>query len=336
MPHSSGGGSGGGGSHGGGGGHYSGSSSGSGRIVSSRSFPGASRYVYYDNDEPVYVYSNQDLGKKNLSRFLIAPVYLIFYFFLFMSLKNELGIPKKLVNDYSTFVIEDNVNVIDDEDELESTLAVFYDKTGISPAIVTVYNDQWKFKYSSLEDYAYNLYIEKFNDEQHWLIVYSIPLKPTDTSDWYWEGMQGDDTDNILTETKTKKFNLSLQNMLEKGASFGSAVKSTFFDFSKDVMKVSVNFSSIFPSLFGILFVTFHAYIMLGFNKSERLYRKAVKCPENSKESLCPYCGKKFVVGLAQNCPHCNAFISSDYIANDSLADEYDRFNERSDIYDQK
>lgn len=60
MPHSSGGGSHSGGSHSGSG--FSGSSSSSGgssaKHIKHTSFPGARRYVYYENYRPVYVYAD--------------------------------------------------------------------------------------------------------------------------------------------------------------------------------------------------------------------------------------------------------------------------------------
>lgn len=69
MPHSSGGGSHSGGSHSGSG--FSGSSSSSGgssaKHIKHTSFPGARRYVYYENYRPVYVYADYDIRKGTAS-----------------------------------------------------------------------------------------------------------------------------------------------------------------------------------------------------------------------------------------------------------------------------
>lgn len=35
---------------------------------------------------------------------------------------------------------------------------------------------------------------------------------------WNWEGMQGNDTDSILTTSVTKDFRITLQSALEEGA----------------------------------------------------------------------------------------------------------------------
>lgn len=68
MPHSSGGGSHSGGSHSGSG--FSGSSSSSGgssaKHIKHTSFPGARRYVYYENYHPVYVYADYESARGPL------------------------------------------------------------------------------------------------------------------------------------------------------------------------------------------------------------------------------------------------------------------------------
>lgn len=69
MPHSSGGGSHSGGSHSGSGFSSSSSSSGgsSAKHIKHTSFPGARRYVYYENYHPVYVYADYDIRKGTAS-----------------------------------------------------------------------------------------------------------------------------------------------------------------------------------------------------------------------------------------------------------------------------
>lgn len=66
MPHSSGGGSHSGGSHSGSGFSSSSSSSGgsSAKHIKHTSFPGARRYVYYENYRPVYVYREAALTEE--------------------------------------------------------------------------------------------------------------------------------------------------------------------------------------------------------------------------------------------------------------------------------
>ena len=57
-----------------------------------------------------------------------------------------------------------------------SIFHLFRDKTGVTPAIITVDNREWKGYYNDLENYAYDRYVNMFPDEKHWLIVYSSDL----------------------------------------------------------------------------------------------------------------------------------------------------------------
>ena len=63
-------------------------------------------------------------------------------------------------------------------------------------------------KYKDLEKYAYDLYVNTYDDEYHWVIIYSEPKNADPNfNDWYFEGMQGDFTDPILSTSVTRKFN---------------------------------------------------------------------------------------------------------------------------------
>lgn len=203
MPHSSGGGSHSGGSHSGSG--FSGSSSSSGgssaKHIKHTSFPGARRYVYYENYRPVYVYADYDIRKGTASgkffSILGSAVSLLFGIMLLAMCYDK---PQKM--DTSPLYhceIKDTAGVIDDMDKVQNAIVDFYDETGIPVEIMTVNNEDWQGSYSKLEDFAYDMYVTEFDDEEHWLVVYSEPASPDpDFNDWYWEGMQGDDTDVCL------------------------------------------------------------------------------------------------------------------------------------------
>ena len=76
-----------------------------------------------------------------------------------------------------TIIIKDEANVINDEAALKKELERFRDKTGVTPSVVTVHNETWA-NYGRLEEYAYDRYLREFDDEMHWLIVYSEPIDP--------------------------------------------------------------------------------------------------------------------------------------------------------------
>lgn len=196
MPHSSGGGSHSGGSHSGSG--FSGSSSSSGgssaKHIKHTSFPGARRYVYYENYRPVYVYADYDIRKGTASgkffSILGSAVSLLFGIMLLAMCYDK---PQKMDTSPSYHCeTKDTAGVIDDMDKVQNAIVDFYDETGIPVEIMTVNNEDWQGSYSKLEDFAYDMYVTEFDDEEHWLVVYSEPASPDpDFNDWYWEGMQG-------------------------------------------------------------------------------------------------------------------------------------------------
>ena len=334
MPHSSGGGSHGGGSHGGGHGGSHGGSGSSGPRISRSRFSGSRRYVTYHNGEPRYFYASKNFNPKfDPKRLLIGIFYIPFLIFIFLSFKSIIPIVPKNYN--HNIVITDDADVIADEWELRESLDRFMEKTGVTPSVVTVYDDMWAGK--TLEEYAYDRYLSEFNDEMHWLIVYSKPKIYTSTGyvDWKWEGMQGDDTDPVLKERETQKFNSYLQRLLEDDTkNVGTSIAESF-DYITNSFSRFPNLSALVMPLFMLGFILFHAYFMLGLN--ELKYRKAVPAPEegiddpideayggyeikdkiadiasSKSEKMCPYCGGYFSSNLTR-CPHCNARSSDDY-----------------------
>ena len=223
---------------------------------------------------------------------------------------------KKLKADYDTaIVVRDNIKVLDDTEKLKRSLQSFLDKTGISPAVFTVYNEDWQDKYNDLEDYAYDLYVNAFPDEKHWLIVYSEPIEPDPSFvDWHWEGMQGDDTDNIITYNNADILNKKLQRYLtEESKSVSDAISLAFDELTPNIMKKRIEPVSIIVILLFGGFICFHAFFMV-FHDPNRKYRNATEYPaETPTEDLvtesCPYCGAPYVKGKDSRCPSCQALL---------------------------
>ncbi len=313
MPHSSGGGSHGGGSHSSHSSHYS-SSGGSSRRTSHSSFSGSKRYVYFAKGKPVFVYSNYDITQTQSQRggkigTVLVSVLMIGVLFAMMP---SFVIPKKLdVTSYtSSIVISDTIDVIDDEDAVMDSLKRFQDKTGITPAVITVNNEYWQGNYSSLENYAYDLYVNAFKDEKHWLIVYSEPEAGTsgDFVDWYWEGMQGDDTDRILNDRNNNLFRETFHKcLIDNSISVDDALITSFDTLTPVSMKMYFPLPIL---LFDILYV---GILVLGtlktvFSNTSKHYSQAVECPETFvDQEACEYCGGIYIVGLNTSCPHCGA-----------------------------
>lgn len=126
MPHSSGGGSHSGGSHSGSGFSSSSSSSGgsSAKHIKNTSFPGARRYVYYENYRPVYIYADYDIRKGTASgkffSILGSAVSLLFGIMLLAMCYDK---PQKMDTSpsYSCEIV-DCAGVIDDADMVQSAI----------------------------------------------------------------------------------------------------------------------------------------------------------------------------------------------------------------------
>lgn len=263
MPHSSGGGSHSGGSHSGSGFSSSSSSSGgsSAKHIKNTSFPGARRYVYYENYRPVYIYADYDIRKGTASgkffSILGSAVSLLFGIMLLAMCYDK---PQKMDTSpsYSCEIV-DCAGVIDDADMVQS----------------------------------------------------AIDDSSDGFEDWYWEGMQGNDTDDVLTKSVTNSFNDELQKNLTARTRYtvSSAISTSFDDLTPTVMKSKVNWTMLFTSIAILAFVCLHACLMIGINPKARKYAKAKPCSDAAQEKACEYCGYTYVVDTCTECPHCGAPI---------------------------
>lgn len=313
MPHSSGGGFHGGGFHGGSG--YHGGSSGSrSPVIRSRPFPGAARYFYYRGRRLHYIYSdgtaNNSSQEISLVVVVISMIFILFGAFLpvFINMGKE-----KIDSEFDVgIVIEDRAGVIEDEDELYDVFEDFYDETGIVPSILTVNHSDWNSKfYSALHGFAYNAYTNRFEDEYHWLIVYSVD--EDDEEEFVWEGMQGNDTDPVLTEAAGTVFGKRLQRNFESGKySVDEAVVEAFEYFTPRVMKGFVSRELIYALIFMVsVFGIVIAVLAVDVVKSRRLKNANPWLPSYS-ECLCEDCGSIYIKGMFNECPFCSSYLSED------------------------
>ncbi len=341
MPHSSGGGSHSGGSHSSSGSHSSHSSSGGGssggyhsnRRTSDKPFPGSKMYLYYQDRKPRFIYSNYDVSKRDVSN-LIAGLIAFFIILLPLMIMCLIGMifsfekPEKISyykNKKPDFVIEDNLDIFENEKNLKRSMKAFYEETGIVPAVITVKNEDWNKEYSSLEKYAYDEYVARFPDEAHWLIVYSEEIKDNGFNDWYWEGMQGDRTDPVLTASRANKFTESLHKRLlqREKYSVDEAIAATFDEYTPQMMNMIMDKAQFFTCLF--LFLVFGGSTYYSF----AVAYKSPKVPEQLKhakavnltavyQEACSYCGGIYIVGMHRECPHCGAALPEHHYTKDA------------------
>ncbi len=351
MPHSSGGGSHSGGGHSSSGSHSGGRSySGGGRSygykrntrISRNYFLGSARYVYYKNNRPNYFYANcyiDNIRQPSIfSKIFTTLTILPFIILGIIMLKLSIKIPKKLYQDKPyEIIIQDNANVLGDTANLKETLQNFYKKTGIAPAIITVNNENWERYYNSLENYAYDLYVNNFADEEHWLIVYSEPVTPNIIfNDWYWEGMQGNDTDSILTGKKTYMFNQNMQKYLTSSSKYSVclAIQKNFENILPTVMEKEVDIEML---LMAIIFTTIGFIFLIPFwleNNYDHIKYKdiknAVPYDNNKAEVQCEACRGIYIEGTCTSCPYCGAPIgnSKNVVVN---MNDYNKDNDKDD-----
>ncbi len=316
MPHSSGGGSHSSGSHSSS--SYSGGSSGSSSPSVYRSYhAGTRRYVYYQNNRPYYYYSTEKV--KEPESWSLPAVIIFLVAFLLLSIPLwfwSVDTPSKLETDYDTkIVIADNIDVMTEAEEADllTKLREFQEVTGITPAILTVKNEEWESHYDSLENYAYDYYVNAYTDERHWLIVYSTD-GGTDFDDWHWEGMQGDATDHIITSAVSDNFNNVMQKELTARTRY--TVKDAFFDsfatilpgiMDKTIDWEWVALMSIVSLVVVVVCVYLIFYIINAKKQSKSYVCKTSK--EQPIEDTCSYCGGVYVHGIHTSCPHCGAPI---------------------------
>jgi len=310
MPHSSGGGSHGGGFHGG-------SHGGSGTRMSRSYFAGATRYIYYHNGVPNEIFSNTDPMQNAVSTRVALTIFAVLfaglYAFVFFAL--SFHYPSRLDTDYDTVIyISDHADIMtpDDEKRLMESLESFQEQTGITPSVCTVYNSDWS-DYSELEDYAYDLYVGRFKDEKHWLIVYSQPRNPDpDFNDWYWEGMQGDDTDSILGDHETSIFGKELTKLLGEDRKYtvAEAIAKTFDDTTPEMMRQYTSWGFVIAGcVIAVIGIAGVVFAQICGKKNEAKYKTAIKVERNEmlKKQTCSYCGGIYIEGHHTTCPHCGA-----------------------------
>lgn len=278
--------------------------------------PDTRKFVYYRDQKPRYLYVDRPArgqGRKLKVLWIWIPIIL-----LFLSAYNDLyGTPSRLakVQNHSV-VIEDNIGVIDDEARLGKALTDFYETTGIVPAVITEYNSAWDRHYADLENQAYDLYVNRFSDEAHWLVVYSQPEHPdADFVDWYWQNMVGDATDSILTEQALDDFGTRLQKYLTAGSRYtvGEAFCLAFEETTPVIMAGGSN-APLEKKLVSALFILGLVLAALLHSRLLRFRAKrpaeipadAVEVTKSVPEVTCAYCSGIYLANLS-SCPHCGA-----------------------------
>ena len=315
MPHSSGGGSSGGGSHGG---SHGGSGGSSNTRFGPHYYPGAHRYVYYVNSRPRYYFSEtsytlKDAKSKKTSDLISGIVWALISVFLFFGVLSEIHIPKKVVIDYDIgIIIEDDLNVLDEADraEMERMFSQFREDTGVTPSFITVSDSKWRDQADTLEIYAYRSYVERFDDEKHWLVVYAEY-----GNNWAWEGMLGDDCGDMITPEMEDEFTETIQENLWASTRYlvAGAICDGFERIGQKAQTVQIDSSDIMLLLIAAGSACYGVFMILRSIREKpeddpRLRSERCRVDqEKPREDVCEYCGGIYVHGVHTSCPHCGA-----------------------------
>lgn len=269
--------------------HHSGGSSGSYVRTSTTPFPNCRRFRYRHRSGYRYIYSNAAPSSSKAASIFTLIFLLPFILadvIIFPILGQFIFPPKKLNPEYQvpSSYISDERNVIDNEDELNKALDAFRVKTGICPYVVTVNTEQWNSFFTTLEDYSYDRYVNSFRDEQHLLLVYSLPAEPDPSGyeDWEWYLMAGDDTDFILNQGVSDKLLDDFQrNFTIDSYSVGQAIALTFEDIMPIVMrsgwkndKENASFGLLFIAIWNGVIILFIVFAVKSLIDSFRKYEE--------------------------------------------------------------
>lgn len=327
MPHSSGG-----GSHSGGSFHSSSISSSSNHSNephvesfkrSHKPFRHCHTYYYYRPDGIHYVYTNKKIEEetsKPLSKFAKTFLYSVAIVLLIcgsLLIKTSFNyVPSKLDSKEESRVI-DSANIINFEDQLTKQLKEFKDLTGIAFVFETVNNEDWQNYYGELVNYAYESYITKLNDEKSWLIVYSQPQEvDSKFNDWYWEGMVGDETGEIITDSIAEKFGDYFQKELLKTGSVEDSLNSSITYIMTTIMAPRVNDGAIVGGCALVFIGLLITVIVYGHEASikKRGYHDSelYEFKDGQVLKTCPYCKKEFLNTGFKKCPFCEELLSKE------------------------
>lgn len=260
MPHSHGGGSSGGfGGGGGGGGFRSGGSrrSSGPRYSKNRYFPGARRYYYINPLGARCYFYYGGVPKRQTVASVVVPLVVALFILVIVTVALLVNtVPFKLGASRCTYngtFIEDPDNFFSDTDEqtLKTSLNAFYKKTGIEPYVYVFDTKRMPEletagSYSGanlLERFAYDKYLDLFDDEGHYLIVMALETDDEGKiAEWMWIDMAGDNTDRIIDNDAFDDFQRSMQYYLGADqTSKAVAVSKAFDESTKTIMKLSPN-----------------------------------------------------------------------------------------------
>lgn len=247
----------GGGSFGGGGGHsFGGGSFGGGKNNhnapkhSSKPFVGARMYYYFDlHGARHFFYYSGIPQKRSISGLIVSTVVALLIFSIFLFASIYIIVPRKLKPSKCEFYpsyVHDESGLFSGSDinYLNESLEKFYKETGIQPFVYVVSYDDVPDVFkpvnkNNLHDYAYDIYLDTFNDEGHCLILYALNVED---DSGIWIEMTGDDAQTVFNDDDFKVFQKDLTAKLKvEDCNRAIAIADTFTENIDTVMKLGTH-----------------------------------------------------------------------------------------------
>ena len=317
MPHSGGGGSAGGGFHSGSSSSRMSSSGMRGNNMPPRRrstvfFPGAYTYLYYRNRRPYYYYSNYDLREdrrnSRVSIVILAIVALLFGLLSFNLVKKGTSDDAYVIkgNDSYSIIIKDSNNLLEDKESLKIGLEQVQKQSGTVLSVMAVTKDEWSSRYDSLEDYAYELYVNNFTDEDHYLIVYSVVADNTDI--YAFETIVGDNYSSYIDYDVEDNFSRQISRNLESGENITTAILDATNYLSSAVQegvkedRSSAKVIGIVLGVIALISIIGAVFKFIDTNKQSEYVRVD---KDNEQGMNCPYCGERLLTNKLSKCPFC-------------------------------
>lgn len=233
-----------GGSHGGSSGGYKGP-----RYSNTRPFPGSRRFFYINSlgCRRHFYYKGTPIKRNIWNTIIPSALFSIFALALCVCMVFAV-IPHKLKEGkclYSGEYISDANNLFsnDEETAIKKSMEAFYEKTGVEPylyafeavALPVEYGN--KITESVLEQYAYDLYLNTFYDEGHFMILYTESWASGNLDFWMWIDCTGTDALDIVDDDAFNDFQYSMQKYLRNdNYTNGMAIAKSFDDATETIM----------------------------------------------------------------------------------------------------
>lgn len=168
---------------------------------------------------------------------VLVPV--LVYSLYDLSYIKEVLPPMKIIGLDQTIHIEDKAGLFDEEDssKIKASFTDFRDKTGITPALYVITNDEWQKDYDSLKNYSEDFYNKTFLDSEHWVIIYSVNSSDPD-GEWYWQTVNGFDIYPLLTKYVSARFTEVFEDgLLDENISISDALCTAVDTMSKEAFE---------------------------------------------------------------------------------------------------